>query len=228
MTSREIAGGGNSRLRLLHIWLFCSNIGFTAVLMLYSYAPNSVTGRLNQLDNSISTSLNVRKTDFATHYFMFFFLALVFTLCLGLILYLIARSPVFERILRTVPGFFSIAVLPAMSLNPWSNIRYLEKILSPLEIALVLYLTFRYLQGKWPRSTWTISVVMAVHFLYWSREFGPYDALRTLFFRFSEFRTFMLFAPDGAPVAWTVAFGSALVWTWRVAADWPQPARMTS
>jgi hypothetical protein len=37
-----------------------------------------------------------------------------------------------------------------------------------------------------------------------------------MLFRFREFRGYMLFIPDGAPMAWTLAFGSAIVWAFYV------------
>jgi hypothetical protein len=192
------------------------NIGFTSTFALFAYAPNSVVGWLNQMDSSISNSLNVRKTDLATHYFMFFVLALTLAFCMRILLYAFSKTRLAEEALRWVAVFLPLAALPAMRINPWSNEGTLRRILFPLEILSALYLTFRYLQGNWPRSTWTIGVIVAIHFVFWSREFGLYEAIAFMLFRFREFRGYMLFIPDGAPMAWTLAFGSAIVWAFYV------------
>jgi hypothetical protein len=204
-------------VKSLHQALFSLNVGFTGTIVLFAYVPNPVLSRLNQMDSSISTLLNVRKTDWATHYFMFFVLALGLALCAWTLFRLFSQTRLAKATLRSVAGFLAIAALPVMAINPpWSNVGTLRKIAFPLEILTVSYLAARYLQGRWPRATWVITVIMIIHFAFWSREFGPYDAIYLLLFRFREFRAFMLFVPDGAPVAWIVALASAIAWAFYV------------
>jgi len=137
-------------------------------------------------------------------------------LCMWTILRLFSNARLTAELLRSVAMFLALAALPAISINPWSNSGSFRKIVFPAEILFVLYLAFRYLRGKWPQPSWAISAIMVFHFVLWSREFGPFHAIYSMMFRLPQFRAHMLFIPDGAPVAWTLAFGSAIAWVFYV------------
>jgi hypothetical protein len=153
------------------------------------------------MDDSIRKFLNLRTTDLVSHYFTYILLALCVALCVWVIFHLNSNARLTDQILVWVPGFLAIAALPIMSMNLLGSIGNLQKLGRSLEILSVLCIALRYLQNRWSRSAWLITLTMAVHFAFWSREFGPYDGLHVMLFHFWDFRLYMLFVPEGGPLA---------------------------
>src|SRR6266566_663290 len=123
------------------------------VIMVFRYAPDSVVSWLYRIDSSIQFFLHLRQTDLVTNYFVFFIFALALTLCTWGFLRLSSDTRLTrEIVLLPVAGFSALAVLPATAVNPWNNAGNLRNTVFSLEILFVLYLAFRFLNGKWPRS----------------------------------------------------------------------------
>lgn len=199
----------------LHEVLASLNAGFISAIIIFGFARGAFAGRLYRLDDSMSAVFQVKKADLATNYFAYFTLALILALCAWLLLRLTSASRLTrDVILLPLAGLVALAALPAMTINPWSNVEPYWKIGHALEILVVLLLGFHYMRGKLPGSIWILTLIF--HFVFWSRELGLSGIVKAIFLTPQQFRAYMLFVPAGAPIAWTIACLSAFAWAWYV------------
>src|ERR1700723_286007 len=205
----------NSFVTRIHEILFALALGCTGAFAVFAYAPKSVVSWLYRLDSSISASLTVGTSDLASNYFVFFILSTIVALCIAAFAFTFSDTRRTKKILLTVPGITATTALPALrfaSRGFWLSGWPVRPALFLGETLFVVLFTFQYLRGKWCLPAWMNGVILAIHFALWSTELGPYDGIRWML-RFHDFRPFLLFVPAGAPVAWVMAFGSAMVWT---------------
>ncbi len=203
-----------SYLIRIHEILFALAVGCTGAFAVFAYAPKSIVSWLYRLDSSISAPLTVGKSDLASNYFVFFILSTALALCIAAFAFTFSDTRRTKKILLTLPGFTAITALPALwcaGRGFWLSGWPVRPAIFLVETLFVVFFTFRYVLGKWCLPAWMNGVILAIHFALWSTEFGPYDGIRWML-RFHEFRPYLLFVPAGAPVAWVMAFASAMVW----------------
>jgi hypothetical protein len=207
-----------SGIKVIHELTLSLCIGLTSTVALFWTVPTPFVSALYRMDSSIRDSLDIRQTDVATTHFVFFILGVSVALCAWAFLRGLETDATAETILQRFAGYWALAALPAawfVNHRPWLNGWYLWQIVLLLELLSIIYFATRYWRGKRPTSVVVATMIVAFHFVIWSGELGPYAAVQWMF-RFRQLPAYLLFVPVGSPIAWTVAFCSAVVWVFYV------------
>jgi len=201
-------------LLLLLVSMLSLNAGLTGAIVIFAFTQGVVARWLYSFDERMSAIFRIERTDLVTNYFSYFALALFLALCFWAVIRLTYSWWLTRRvILARAAGLATVAALPALALNPWSNFSAGRKVSESVEIVVVMILMAIYWFRHSNRTFLIPACIVTFHFLFWCGTFGISGIWRSLWTVPRQFHAFMLFVPAFAPIAWLVACSSAVICT---------------
>lgn len=189
-------------VRHIHQLLFSLNLAIGSWDLVCCYW-HGLEAPFYRLDLEILARWNefrhVPYTDFSTGYVGFWLPVMLLAASLWTLLELSSRTRFTRQASRSAAGFVALLLIPGLWIIPiplsftraWvlAALRWC----APVEIAVAVFCTTRYIQGKWPLSASRTVALVLLHFGYWFEMTTP-------------------FPPSACFVPYLVGACSSLVW----------------
>jgi hypothetical protein len=157
-----------SVLRYFHEALFSFNVAFVTMTIVLEHSTYLAAG-FSQMESSLNGLLGIRQTDYIRGYFAI----LIPSMLLGSVLWAVLRASerrrLSQQILRSAAGFFALFALPAFWIYAFQRYGWpfgWPYRGGPFELIAVLFCAFLFKSGRWRLPWWSVSVLLAGHYIF--------------------------------------------------------------
>lgn len=165
----------------LHQFLFSLNLSIGSEDLVCCYWQG-LEGRFYRIEllilehwNDIQHGRPMPHPDFTSGYIAFWVPVVFLTVLLWALLQLTSRTRFTGEILRLVAGYVGLFLIPGLwALGSWPTFADWGWVWTrfdwwaPVEIAVAVFCTNRYVKGKWPASAMLGVALVVLHFAYWA------------------------------------------------------------